>query len=325
MPGSQGFTRTMQTMISNYVRDFLLAEPSVYKWFKENNLIRKIPPGQDRWRYFQEEEVGYSKLTSTIHDYQILSPQFQENDVYLMMFNGKIRISKDQLDKFRSGVFVSGDLMARTVASAVRQQLNQVDQFLVWGDSMLNPGSTIDPIKGQGVFTGILNGGTALGGGIGADNDVTDAGDYVATVAEQYQALQNAAHQSNEYVLISDPDTRLQAFQGNQYLSTTGSTEYARILNDYPWLKQWIATPNCHAYGSETHRMAMIAPKQRDGQGKSVNTIEAIMGYNFEVTPVANGGLTESGNYEAFLQTSIAFVEYWSTAIQRTGDLTIKD
>lgn len=323
MPPQSGFSRTMQTMISNYVRDFLLVEPSILKFFRKNNLIRKIPPGQDRWRYFDEKEVGYSKATSTLHDYSILSPNFGEQDVHLIKFVGKIRISKEQLDKFKSGTFISGDLMARTVASAVRQQRNQVDQLIVWGDQMLNPGSSLDAVKGQGVYTGILNGGTNLAAGDGNDNDMSAVGDFISTLANYYDALQAAGHQANEYVLFSDPYTRKKAFQGAHFLRTTGSTEYARVLNDYPWLKQWIATPNCHANGSATYRLAMVQPKQKGANGKTVNTMELIMGYQFEVTPVASGGLTEEGNYEAFLETSCALVEYWATANQRSGDLTL--
>jgi len=313
----------MSTMISQYVRDFLLVEPSILKYFKQNNLIRQIPAGQDRWRYFDEKSPGKSKMTSTIHDATILSPQFDETDVHLMKFVGKIRISKDQLDKFKSGTFVSGDLMARTVAAAVREQRNQVDAFIVWGDETIKPGSALDAIKGQGVYTGILNGGTELAAGDGSDNDMTQNGDYISTLANYYDALQAAGHQANEYVIFSDPATRKHAFQGAHYLSTTGSTEYARVLNDYPWINQWIATPNCKDYSEVKYRMALLQPKQKDSNGKVVNAMEVIMGYNFEVTPVANGGLTESGNYEAFLQTSIAYVEFWATANQRSPTVTL--
>lgn len=315
----------MQTMISNYVRDFLLVEPSLLKFFKENNLIRKIPAGQDRWRYFDEKKVGYSKATSTLADAAILSPDFGELDVHLMKFVGKIRIAKEQLDKFRSGTFISGDLMARTVASAVRQQRNQVDQFIVWGDEMLNPGSSLDAIAGQAVYTGILNGGTQLAAGDGSDNNMFANGDYISTLANYYDALQAAGHQANEYIIVSDPLTRKKAFQGQHYLSTTGSTEYARVLNDYPWLTQWIATPNCKDNSGVKYRIALLQPKQKDANGKTVNTMELLMGYQFEVTPVSNGGLTESGNYEAFLETSIAFVEFWETANQRSPTLTFTD
>ncbi len=322
MPG-QGFSQTMGTVISNYVRDFLLVEPSILKFFKENNLIRKIAKGQDRWRYFDEESPGKSKMTSTIHDAAILSPKFGEQDVHLMKLVGKIRIGKEDLDKFRSGTFISGDLMGRTVAAAVREQRNQVDSFIMWGDETRNPGSTIDAVRGQSVYTGILNGGTELAGGDGNDNDIADNGDYISTLANYYDALQAAGHQANEYIIFSDTATRKRAFQGNHYLSTTGSTEYARVLNDYPWITQWIATPNCNDYSAIKYRMALVQPKQKDAEGKIVNTIELIMGYQFEVTPVANGGLTESGNYEAFLETSLALVEFWPTANQRSPTLTI--
>ena len=317
------FSRTMTTMISNYVNQFLLVDPSIYKFFNENNMIRKIPAGQDRWRYFDKENPGRSKMTGIgMQDATIISPQYGETDVHLVKFVGKIRISKNNLDKFRSGTFIQGDLFAETVADAVAVQRDQIDQFIVWGDEMLNPGSALDALRGQGVYTGILNGGTTLAAGDGSDNDMTANGDFVSTLANYYDALHAAKHQSNEYIIISDPTTRKKAFQGNHYLSTTGSTEYARTLNDYPWLKQWIATPNCKDYTEAKSRIAMLSPKQRTRDGV-VNTMELLMGYQFEVTPVANGGLTESGNYEAFLETSCALVEYYSTANQRSGDLTL--
>jgi len=322
MPPQAGFSRTMQTVISNYVRDFLLVEPSILKFFQKNNLIRQIPKGQDRWRYFDEKSPGKSKMTSTIHDATILGPEFAEQDVQLMKFVGKIRLSKEQLDKFKTGTFIGGDLMARTVAAAVREQRGQVDAFIAWGDETRSPGSSLDAIAGQGVYTGILNGGTELAAG-GGDNIMTANGDYVATMANYYDALQDAGHQANEYVIVSDPATRKHAFQGAHYLTGTGSTEYARVLNDYPWLKQWIATPNCKDTSGVKYRIALIQPKQMDSKGKINNTMELIMGYQFEVTPVANGGITESGNYEAFLETSCALVEFWPTANQRSPTLTI--
>ena len=196
-----------------------------------------------------------------------------------------------------------------------------VDQFIVWGDEMLNPGSSLSAVAGQGVYTGILNGGTILGAGDGNDNNMAENGDYISTLANYYDALQAAGHQANEYIIVSDPTTRKKAFQGNHYLSGTGSTEYARVLNDYPWLTQWIATPNCKDNSKVKFRIAMLQPKQKDAKGKVVNTMEILMGYQFEVTPVANGGLTESGNYEAFLETSIAYIEFWATANQRSATL----
>lgn len=322
MPNTM-FSRTMTTMISNYVRDYLRVEPSIYKFFDDNNMIRKIPAGQDRWRYFDRKSPGNSKITGVgMQDATILSPNYGETDVHLVNFEGKIRISKKDLDKFRSGTFVQGDLFANTVADAVRNQRNQVDQFIAWGDSMADPGSSIDALRGQDVYTGILNGGTTLAAGDDNDNDMQDNGDFVSTLANYYEALHKAGHQANEYVLISTTDTRKSAFQGNHYLSSTGSTEYARVLNDYPWLVQWISTSNCNEYTDAIDRIAMFQPKQKVRDGV-VNTMELIMGYQFEVTPVANGGLTEAGNYEAFLETSCALVEYWETANQRSGNLTV--
>lgn len=319
----QTFTNTLHKYISKYVKNFLKVTPSLYNFFQSNGLIRNINLGQDAMVYFDEKEPDGAQMASSIHDANVITPEFGETKVGLLYLAGRVRISLQDYQKFRTNQFVGGDLIQRTIQSALRVIRNQVDQFLAWGDDMKNPVKALDPFKGKGEFTGIFNGGTAVTAGIGGDNDVTAAGDYLATVSRARKALLSAGHESDKYMLLSDLDTQFYSTIGNNFYSNIGVTEEMRV-RELPYIQDWLASPNFIDYAQTAYRMALISPRTRTG-GNPNDTrpnFELIQSFPFYVHAEHAGG-TNNGYYEYLLIWSGALVEYHSTAIQRTATLTL--
>jgi len=318
------FTETLSKTIRNYVQEFILVQPTLWNFFKSNGLVRNIGEGQDKETYFDWKQPEGAQMAASIHDANVISPQLGETTVGLLYLVCKIQISKQDVDKFKGNQFVGGNLIKETVNRTIPVMVNQVDQFLAWGDEMKDEVS-LDPFSGTGEFTGIFNGGTAIGGGIDADDDMQTAGDYLATVANQRKALLTAGHSMPQYMIMSDLDTELYAQLENQFYSTVGVTEHQRVL-EKKYIKDWMASPNFIDKSEVKYRMAMIAPKQRirrgKGKGSIVPTMELVQGYPFSIHPEHNGG-TNNGYYEWLCIWSGRLIEYYATANQRTGTLTL--
>jgi hypothetical protein len=323
-----GFTENLSKTIEQRVKNFLLVTPSLYRYFQANDLIRNYGGGVDKVTYFDKKKPDGAHMASTIHNANIISPLWGETTVGFLYLVGKIQISKMDADKFRKGQWISGDLVQDTINSVLPVILNQVDQFLSWGDNMKDPVDALDKFRGTSTFTGIFNGGTTLAAGKGADNDVTDEGDYLYTLAQYRKALRNAGHEQASYLVLSDVDTEVEAdVATNHFYSTVGVSEYQRVL-EKKWVQDWMSSPNFIDNAGTGYRIAMIAPKQMNDNvmPKGINNnFELYQGYNFETTPLHNGGLSSEGYYEWLIEWSGRLVEYNPTAIQRSGTLTITD
>jgi len=318
------FTELLSKRIRNYVKEFILVQPSLWNFFNQNGLIRNIGPGQDKETYFDWKKPEGAQMAGSIHDANVISPRFGETTIGLLYLVCKVQISKQDVDKFKKNQFIGGDLIKQTVQRTIPVMLNQVDQFIAWGDEMKDE-VDLDLFSGSGEFTGIFNGGTAIGAGIDQDNDMQVAGDYLATVGNMRKALLTAGHSMPKYMIMSDLNTELYAQLENQFYSNVGITEHQRIL-EKKYIQDWMASPNFIDKSEVKYRMAMIAPKQRvkrgKGNGSIVPTVELVQGYPFEVHPEFNGG-TNNGYYEWLLIWSGRLIEYYSTAIQRSGTLTL--
>ena len=321
----QAFSNTLHKYITSYIKGFLKVEPSLYKFFETNGLIRNIPIGQDSMLYFDEKEPDGAQMSSSIHDANVITPEFGETKIPLLYLVGRIQISMQDALKYKSNPILGGDIIQRTVQSALRVVKNQVDQFIAYGDDMKSPVKAIDPWRGSGEFTGIFNGGTAVTGGIGGDGDVTDPGDYLATVARARKALLNAGHNVDEYMLLSDLDTEFNAQIGNNFYANVGITERQRVVN-LSYIKDWMTSPNFIDYAGSAYRMALICPRNRVGAkpGDTRANFELVQSFPFYIHPEHGGG-TSNGYYEYLLIWSGAFVEYHDSAIQRTATLIIED
>lgn len=321
---SVGWSQNVARQFMDYIRGYLLVTPSLYNFFKANGLVRQIPPGQDRLTYLTVDEPEGGRLTSSLHDYNVNAPQWREVSTGLFYLVSKIILSKQDVDKHRNGKWLRGDLIRDTINLVMPKMVNQVDNLIAWGDESRQSVDALEAFRGSGEFTGIFNGGTELAGGIDGGNDMQVAGDYLATVGNHRKALRTAGHELDQYMVLSDLNTELFAGLENQFFTTVGVTEHQRVL-EKKYIRDWMASANFIDLSGVKYRMVMLAPRQNNnpvGARGSNNNFELYMGYNFEVHPDANGG-TIDNYYIWYIITSLRFVEYYPTAIQRTGTLTL--
>jgi len=322
-----GFTENLSKIIEQRVKGFLQVTPSLYNYFDTNGMIRNYGAGIDKVTYFDKKKPDGAHMASTIHNANLISPLWGETTVGFLYLVGKIGISKQDADKYRRGQWISGDLIQDTISDVVPVILNQVDQFLAWGDLMKDPVDALDKYAGTGTFTGIFNAGTTLAAGKHADNDVADEGDYLYTIGKYRKALKAAAHEQAEYLLLSDLDTELECdIATNHFYATPGISEHQRVL-EKKYIQDWMTSVNFIDSTLLKYRMAMIAPKANPktviGQKGITNNFELYQGYAFETTPLHNGGLSSEGYYEWLVEWSGRLVVYEATSIQHSGDLTI--
>src|SRR4030042_2137470 len=152
-----GFTENLSKIIEQRVKGFLQVTPSLYNYFQTNVMIRNYGAGIYKVSYFDKKKPDGAHMASTIHNANLISPLWGETTVGFLYLVGKIGISKMDADKYRRGQWISGDLIQDTISDVIPVILNQVDQFLAWGDLMKDPVDALDKYAGTGTFTGIFN------------------------------------------------------------------------------------------------------------------------------------------------------------------------
>lgn len=323
---SIGWTANTAQQFQDYIVGYLKVTPSLYKMFVANGLKRNIGEGIDRIDYLEALEIDGGKMSPTIHEHNIVTPQWKEVKVGLLYLNTLIRLSKQDVDKHRNGKWLRGDLIQDTIRQVMPTMVNQMDQFLAWGDRMKDALASLDRYRNTDTFTGLFNSGTTLAAGKDADNDVTAEGDILYTVGKYRKALRAAKHEMKNYLILSDLDTALEAdIATNHFYSTVGVSEYQRVM-EKKYVKDWIDSDNFIDNSEAKYRMAMIAPRQINPQigGKGMqNNFELLMGYDFAVEPVYGGQLDIDKFYNWAVICSMAFVVYHDTSIQHSGDLII--
>jgi hypothetical protein len=308
----------------DYIRGYLLVTPSLYNFFQANGLVRQIPKGQDRLTYLTVDEPKGGELTTSIHNAYVNAPNWEEVSTGMIYLVSKIILSKQDVDKHASGKWLRGNLIQDTINLVMPKMLNQVDSILAWGDEYRHSPDGLEVFRSQNEVNGILNGGTNLAGGLDGDDDMQVAGDYLYTVANHRKALRTAGHELDQYMVISDLNTDIYSELESQFYSTVGVTEKQRVL-EKKYIRDWMSSANFIDRTGVKYRMAMIAPRQNNnpiGAKGSMNNFELFQGYPFEVHADANGG-TIDNYYVWYIIWSGRFVEYHSTAIQRTGTLTL--
>jgi hypothetical protein len=321
---SVGWSQNVARQFMDYIRGYLLVTPSLYNFFKANGLIRQLPKGQDRLTYLTVDEPAGGELTSSIHNAYVNAPNWEEVSTGMTYLVAKVILSKQDVDKHTTGHWLRGDLIQDTINLVMPKMLNQVDAILAWGDEYRHSPDGLEVFRGQNAINGIMNGGTQLQGGIDTDDDMQVAGDYLATVAQHRAALRTAGHELDQYMIMSDLQTDLFAELENQFFVNVGVTEKQRVL-EKKYIRDWMSSANFIDRTGLQFRMAMLAPTQNNnpiGAKGNKNNFELFQGYPFEVHFDANGG-TIDNYYVFYIIWSGRFVEYYATAIQRTGTLTL--
>lgn len=319
-----GWSQNVARQFRDYIKGYLLTTPSLYNYFKANGLKTNVGEGQDRFTYLSVEEPEGGRLVSNIHDYNTIQPQWTETSVGLDHLVARIILSKQDVDRYRTGNWLRGDLVQDTINLTMPKIMNQMDQLLAWGDEYADSPDALEVFRASGEITGIFNGGTAYAAGIDGDEDMQTAGDFIFTVEGMRDALQTAKHDLDKYMLLSDLTTYRYAAVENQFYSTVGITERQRIM-EYNWIADWMRSTNFIDRSAAKYRMAMIAPTQKQGAigGKGPQSnFELFMSYDFAVHPDA-GGQTIDNYYVWYIICGFKLVEYRTTAIQRSGTLTL--
>jgi len=327
MPPSIGWSENVSKQFESFIVGFLKVTPSLYNLLNRNGNIRNLADGIQAMQYLEAKQVDGGKMSLTIHQHNIITPEWKEVKVSLLYINSLIRLSRSDVDQYSNGQWLQGDLVKDSINMVMPTMLDQVDQFCAWGDLMKSSLTSLDKFRNTGTFKGIFNSGMELGAGIDVDNNMTVLGDYRYTLGNYRDALRTAAHEQQTYIALSDLATSKEADLGaNHQYTTVGVSEYQRCL-EKKYLQTWMDSTNFSSLTSTQHRIAMVAPKQISPApigGKGItNNFELVVSYPFRVMPVDGGQMDIDKFYNWAITWLGAFVVYKNTAIQRSGDLTL--
>ena len=299
-----GFSQNVERQFKDGVLGYLLPDDELASYFQANGLVENVGKGQDRITYLQVQKPEGGSLNSTIHNYNTVVPAWEEVTTGLDYLVARIILSKQSVDKFASGKWLRGDLIRDTLDIVMPQMKNQFDQLIAWGGEYQDTPDAMDVFAGSGTgITGIFNGGTAYGGGLGGDNDMQAAGDYLDTIEGMIQTLRASYHMQNQYLILSDETTWRYAGNENQFYNTVGITERQRVMEN-KYVKDWKHSPNFIDDSGIKYRMAMIAPLPRPGSvvgGKGPQSnVSIYSSYDFDVMFDYNGG-TSGLNYVFYI------------------------
>jgi len=321
-----GFSQNVERQFKDGVLGYLLPSDDLASYFEANNLTENVGRGQDRITYLKLQENEGGSLNSTIHNYNTIVPAWEEVSTGLDYLVARVVLSRQSVDKFSTGKWLRGDLIRDTLDIVIPKMKNQFDQLIAWGGEYKDTPDALDVFAGSSAgITGIFNGGTAYSGGLGSDNDMQSSDDYLDTVDGMIQTLRASYHIQEKYLLLSDDNTWRYAGNENQFYSTVGITERQRIMERKD-IADWMHSPNFIDDTGVKYRMAMIAPLPRAGTvvgGKGPQSNVSIYNsYDYDVMFDYNGGMSGL-NYTFYVIKGFKLVEHRSTAIQRTGTLTL--
>ena len=288
-----------------------------------NGLILNIGRGQIKHTITKWEKMKPGQISGSLQDLPDSHGRLTETTTTLAMLATKVVIPVQMRDAWASTDRVGvGDMLDQTVQKQLLAMYQQVDQFIANGDAMKTP-LTNDFAAGEGKFTGLFNGFTSFSGGIGEDDDVTAAGDYLATFLNAKTDLKNAGFDSAKYFILSDVDTAAGAEQGNNLYTTYIPTTEKDIIMKREDVIDWIDTPTALTASSEK-KMVILTPYTSTPDGAQGSpAFRLIQGYDFAVIPLYNGGLGPTMAYEIAVVWSGALEEIHSEAVRNTGALTL--
>ena len=317
-------TNNMQTHIQREIEYTSYSKAKMYAWFKTLGLFKPVGKGVVSHTYTKLEKMEPGEIIASLSAIPISTPRFTEATSTLMLIGTKISLSKLIIDRWMSSNLV--DVAFQQVLNEQMKAITtQVDQCLSYGDTLKRP-RTGDDAAGQSVFSGMFNGGTTFAAGDGADDDMTAAGDFISSIVNAIKALENAEHEGKKYFIFSDNNTYHQAELGVHQLKTQDFVTEIDAINRRKDIQSWIHSPNFTNPSAEkrivvTNPYNNLNPKV-ESKEKSL-AYRMLIGYDFEVTPLFNGGLSGQGNYEWIILWSGVLQIINSGSIQASGNLTL--
>ena len=288
------------------------------KFFKLNNLIRNIPEGLLKFDTYKWEKMPPGRIAADIQNVPDAIPGITTESVDIIHLVTKIVLPYTTTLRWKNNTIGigGGNMMQQVVSQQMKPMYQQVEQLIARGDDMKDSVYK-DPFIGQGKFKGLFNGGATFAAGLGADNDVAAAGDYIASFVTAKKALKNAAFEKQKYMIVTDLEPEAGAEQGNNlYVTYTPITE-RRAIMERPDVAGWITSPNYLDNAGTDYKMVVMTPFTSDGYP----AVELIQGFNFRTIPLLGGYLNSKAQFETIVVWSGVVKIHFTGAIQDSGTL----
>ncbi|MDH3324008.1 MAG: hypothetical protein OEL89_00055 [Candidatus Peregrinibacteria bacterium] len=281
----------------------------------DGGLIRNVEEGLEQITLTNWEKMKPGQISGGLQDIPTQYVKLYQETQPLMYLATKISIPVNFTHAWENNNLIEAkDILNSALEQTMKPLINQVDQFICYGDDMLTPISH-DPMKSAGKFTGLFNGFQSFSGGDTGDDNVAAAGDYIATYINGRKNLHAQGFDTGPYFILSDYVTAAAAEQGNNLYKTYAPvTEKRHMLNEYKdELMGWVDSINAFpASSTSQYRMCVTQPFISQ-QGNKIEPAYALyVGYNFRVFNLWAGGLNGSN-------MSYEFVIAWSGRIQPIG------
>lgn len=280
-------------------------------------LVRSVEEGLEQITLTTFDKMKPGQISGGIQDIPTQYVKMYQETNPLMYLATKISIPVNFVDAWNNNNLIQAkDIIAMALNETMKPLMNQVDQFIAYGSDMKTPLS-FDRMKQSTKFTGLFNGFQTFSGGItsGGDDNMTAAGDYIATYVNAKYNLASQGFDTGPFFILSDYKTATAAQQGNNLYTTYAPvTEYDHILKNYSnelygWIDSINAYPNSN---TSLYRMCVTQPFISIQGQKSEPAYALYIGYNFRLFNLWNGGL--NGN-----NMSYEFVVIWSGRLQTIG------
>ncbi|GAF91426.1 unnamed protein product, partial [marine sediment metagenome] len=183
------------------------------------------------------EKMAPGQIAGSLQEAPIQKPRLKETTIQLCYLATRLAFSITEIDAWQNNKYVrAGQLIPQAIRQVMLPLTNQVDQFICYGDDMLNP-LAFDRLGGAGKFKGLFNGFNTFRGGLGSDDDLGDKGDIISTYIRGRQALRQKGFDTGPYYILTDETTQTNAEQGNLIytLGTKAITEYSSLMAEYKY------------------------------------------------------------------------------------------
>ena len=277
----------------------------------DGGLIKSVEEGLEEVVVTNWEKMKPGQIAGGLQDIPTQYIKLTQQQVPLMYLATKISIPVNIIHAWSNNQIIkAGNMLNQAIDKAMNALINQVDQFIAYGDDMKTPLSH-DILQAAGKFTGLFNGFQSFSGGADSDNNVSAAGDYIATYVNGRKNLEDQGFDAGPYFIMSDNATSAAAEQGNNlYTSQVPWTERRWILNEYGKiggeLGDWISSVNAFPGSASTTKRMLVTQPFISQRGKKIEPAMLLyVGYNFRVFPLWGGGLNGNNmSYEAVIAWS---------------------
>lgn len=304
----------------------------------DGGLVKSVAEGLEEVVITSWDQMKPGQIAGGLQDIPEQHIKLDQETQPLMYLATKITIPVNIIDAWNNNQNIkAGQMLGRAIDKAMNAMINQVDQFIAYGDDMKDPLSH-DTYSGAGDYTGLFNGFSTFTAGTG--DDVSAAGAYISSYVDARRELENNNYDSGPYYILSDNATYAAAESGNNVnTSPTFQTEARYLINEYgqqsglmpPELGGWISSVNAFRNSSSTaSRLAITQPYTSIRGNRIEPAMLLYVGYNFRVFPLWGGGINGNNmSYEAVIAWSGRLQELNKDSsgngqcLVRSGDLTL--